>query len=312
MGAGSRKGGLGDPAGGMLQNTMTTRGLPEVWLMRFTDDTIQPGFCYQYRIRLKMMNPNYGLKDKVANPGIAQNEELEPGEPVEIEQLVRVPSDDFLYAASEKLQATNTLGPTSVSDKVTLQMHHWFDKLRLETQSRDQPIGEWGVEDVDVLRGNPVSQKKEIVLPLWRMAQTAFMLGESLSFRGKSTGGPRRQEGAVPVELSARPEVLVVDFEGGEGTYRQTTSTGAVKAVTDKATVEVLLTTGDGKVVTARSSAADRNDEDRKKREQDFKDWINQVRQTTMLLKMRNADPLGGGGPPGGNTPSGAGRPGGS
>jgi hypothetical protein len=294
--------GASDAAGGTLQNNQTGfKGLPEVWLLRFFDDTIAPGYCYQYRIRLKAANPNYKLpKIAVASIGLTEGEELDPSEWFEVEQTLRYPSDDYLYAVEEKLVQPNPL--VAGSDKTQLQIHHWFDVVRVNGDPR--PLGEWVVAEIEGVRGQFVNQTKNVKVPIWQMAQTAFLFADSLSSQ-KSQPGRKREEGTA-IDLIARPEVLVVDFEGGDGTYPSANR----KQIPDKATVEVLLLTGDGKVVTARSSVADKADPERQRREAEFKEWQLKVELDSRAIKLRNLNPLGG--PPGGGpTPPGGVPPGG-
>lgn len=297
-GGSGKSGGFEEP-GGMLQNNQTAfKGLPEVWLLRFFDDTILPGYTYQYRIRLKAANPNYKLPpNAVASLGLTEKEDLE-GEWFELGQTLRYPSDDFLYAVEEKLVPPNPL--VAGSDKTQLQIQHWFDYVRVGSDNR--PLGEWVVAEIDGIRGQFVNQTKHVKVPIWQMAQTAFLFADSLSVQKKEPG--RKREEGTPIDLTARPEVLVVDFEGGDGVY----PTANRKQIIDRATVEVLLLTGDGKVVTARSSVADKADLERRQREADFKDWQQKVELETRGLKLKNLLQPGGtpGGVPPGSPPSGS------
>lgn len=49
--------------------------LPRYCLLRVLDPTVQPGRTYQYRLQVRMANPNYGRKD-VAAPGLADAREI--------------------------------------------------------------------------------------------------------------------------------------------------------------------------------------------------------------------------------------------
>jgi hypothetical protein len=49
--------------------------IPDYCLLRVIDVTVQPGKVYQYRLRVRMANPNYGRKD-VAAPELARDREL--------------------------------------------------------------------------------------------------------------------------------------------------------------------------------------------------------------------------------------------
>jgi hypothetical protein len=112
-----------------------------------------------------------------------------------------------------------------------------------------------------------------------------------------------------PVDFTPLPPVLLVDFEGGSGTY-----VANRKQVNDQAEVDVLLMTDEGKLIVRRSQADLANPE-RQKREEAWRKWIAQVQDDTN--KTRNTGPgnmpAGGvpGSPPG--VPGGAGgNPGGN
>ena len=80
----------------------------------------------------------------------------------------------------------------------------------------------------------------------------------------------------------AEAPVLLVDFEGGDGSY-----VGPQKrSVTDKAGVEMLFLTSDGKLRVARSGR-DLKDPDREKREQGWQEWLRKVEQDTLQSKNR-------------------------
>jgi hypothetical protein len=49
--------------------------LPDYCLLRVIDVTVQPGKVYQYRLRVRMANPNYGRKN-VASPKLARDREI--------------------------------------------------------------------------------------------------------------------------------------------------------------------------------------------------------------------------------------------
>lgn len=72
---------------------------PMVVLFRYFDSVVEPGAAYRYRVRLKALNPNFGLSlDQVANPSVVEGEFRwtewsEPSNPVV------VPSDTVYVTA---------------------------------------------------------------------------------------------------------------------------------------------------------------------------------------------------------------------
>jgi hypothetical protein len=53
--------------------------LPDHCLIRVLDASVKPGESYQYRIRVRMANPNHGRRD-VSNPRDAQDTQLKPAD----------------------------------------------------------------------------------------------------------------------------------------------------------------------------------------------------------------------------------------
>jgi hypothetical protein len=89
--------GMAGPSGfGMASAEVRT---PMVVLFRYFDTVVEPGAAYRYRVRLKALNPNFGLSlDQVANPSVVEGEFRwtewsEPSSPV------IVPSDTVYVTA---------------------------------------------------------------------------------------------------------------------------------------------------------------------------------------------------------------------
>ena len=112
----ARKGGgrvLGNPGGPRLgpgvptgPGTPGANGpvtVPDDCLIRVIDVTVKPGESYQYRIRVRMANPNYH-RTNVVNPLDAVLPELKstPEDWYEIPGFVTVPSEMHLYALDQK------------------------------------------------------------------------------------------------------------------------------------------------------------------------------------------------------------------
>ncbi|GIX04752.1 MAG: hypothetical protein KatS3mg114_0621 [Planctomycetaceae bacterium] len=53
---------------------LLTNPADRILLFRYIDFDVRPGYAYRYRVKLVLRNPNYGLKDLVADPSFAEGE----------------------------------------------------------------------------------------------------------------------------------------------------------------------------------------------------------------------------------------------
>jgi hypothetical protein len=277
----------------------------DAWIMRFIDVTTEAGHAYQYRVSLKALNPNFHKPPKeLAMPSLADKEMLQ-SEPYEIPKLVIVPPEEYLFAAtkddSRNGRATERMPPPGQWDKTWLQMHRWYAFIQAVEFSRAEPFGEWLVADIQAVRGQFVGETMPVRLPVWFMAKGMFLFRDNPR-RARAAGGviaglQPRSEPTWTLQLAPAPQVLLVDFEGGQGKYVGPKN----KLVDDAAGVEMLFLTADGNLKVARSGR-DLNDADRVQREDGWNAWLKRVADDTSADKNR-----GDGTGPGGsdNTPRG-------
>src|SRR5207253_6624502 len=148
----------------------------------------------------------------------------------------------------------------------------------------------------------------KIKLPLWSLVAGAFQFRDSPLRAPAGIFGPiRRAEPLWAVDFTPLPSMLLVDFEGGDGTYIVNR-----KQVIDQAEVSMLLLSDDGKL-TVRRSDSDLKDPERMKREEAWKKWLDQVQADTDRFKNSGTP----GNPPGGlpgapGAPANPNNPGGS
>jgi hypothetical protein len=279
----------------------------ETWLMRFIDVTTEPGYAYKYRVQLKAFNPNYNRPEKdLATPTLAKIEDLKSDWFV-VPQLVQVPREEFLYAAArdeKKNKVTEKMPSPANWDETWVQLQRWYAFIRPDEFNRPEPLGEWLVAELKALRGQYVGEKVPVTLPVWKMDVSAFLFRENVkkqSPRGPLGSSRPKPEPVWTVDLTPTPPLLLVDFEGGEGQY-PVPRRGGTGAVRDTAEVEMLFLTSDGKLKVARSSQ-DTTDEQRTKREDDWKAWLQKVQQDTIAAKLQGLNLNGpGGGPAGSRT----------
>jgi uncharacterized membrane protein YgcG len=300
-------GGRGNPPG------MPAAGNPQVpedcWIMRFIDVTIEPGYVYRYRVQLKAANPNFKKNVKeLAMPKFADEEELISGW-FELPNPVSVPHDEFIYAAAKDEQnrrVTEKNKQVEGDDVTYLQVHRWAEYARPIGLPRPEPIGDWLVADIKAHRGQTVGESTKVKLPLWSMVAGSFLFRDPpRTNTGSIFGGGRpRADGMWPVDFTPLPPMLLVDFDGGSGTF-----VANRKQINDQAAVDVLLLTDDGKLIVRRSQA-DLANVERQKREDTWKKWIAQVQdETNKFRNGSNVNAPGGPGAPG--SPSAPGSPGG-
>jgi hypothetical protein len=285
----------------------------DCWLMRFIDVTVEPGFVYRYRVQLKVLNPNFKRNIReLSMPKFAEEEELlSPW--FELKDSVAVPRDEFLYAAAkdEKNRRVTEKLVQESPDVTFLQFQRWADFVRPTGYTRDEPIGDWLVADLKVHRGQFIGENTKIKLPLWSMVANTFLFRDPLGTRpiGSMFAQRPRSEGMWPVEFTPLPQAILVDFEGGSGTYQANR-----KQVIDQSEVNMLVLGDDGKLFMRRSQV-DLNDPERKKREETWRKWLEIVQADTDKFRndaAQNQNPAGGpAGPAGPGRPGGGGNPGG-
>jgi hypothetical protein len=271
-----------------------TSVIPEYCLVRVIDVTIEPGKIYQYRMRVRMGNPNEGRKD-VSSPLYAQEPELSPSKWCEVPEKVALPSELVYYAVDQKelgdkdVPYDNTGGRVRLdADSMVLQIHKWIDRTNVAGVKEKDPvaIGEWAVAERAVVhRGEYVDKVEHVMMPVWNYSQNTFVLPADAT-------GKKNNKTTIEVSFShglkEGMETILVDFEGGKHTFKvpeDETDLSRVftdrdgrpqKAIEDLAPMDVLLLTPEGKLI-GRNSAADAKDSERTKRREVVRKRIHSV-----------------------------------
>jgi hypothetical protein len=263
----------------------------EHMLIRFLDVDVRPGFTYQYRVRVKMKNPNFGSK-LVARPDDAKQLELF-GPWVAIANQVNVPMDHNMYAGdpiayAEKIRkdfkdpkVINLLDNKN-GEVPVIQFQAWTERIPIDS-GRSEPAGYWVVAEVPVNRGEYVGRKQLVTLPMWSSEKVAFILQELPKY---SVRGANEKPKGLLVDFTS--DTLMVDYEGGKSRAKV-----GERIVEDEADVEVMMLKPDGTVIV-RNSGRDREEIERKAREEAWRKWLDEIRAQTEKL-----------GQPGGSTGSG-------
>ncbi len=239
--------------------------VPEYCLIRVLDVTVKPGESYQYRLRVRMANPNYGLQERVADPNFAErkesNKDLKPNPDnlwYEIPGIVTVPTEMHYYAVDQKvLDGDKYAGSNARAnigrDQTVLQIHKYLENAS-PTGTKNVPIGEWSVaERVIVSRGEPIDRAVRVKVPVLVEELGEFKLASTLVSNEK---GASRDPGIdVRFEgVPGRPAILV-DFDSTQQRYKR----AGGDEVTDRPAQEVLILGPDGKL-EAHNTAIDAKD----------------------------------------------------
>jgi len=283
--------GSSQPYPGMPGNgTQAPPTLPEIdhILMRFLDTDVKPGFTYQYRVRLRMKNPNFKQTGKVGRDDDAKIEFLNSVW-VEIPEKVTIPNESFLYAydANKYLDYVKTLSESSGKEpqiaklleerdvregkKTVVQVQTWMEKIRIDSGNKTEPVGTWVVSAMPVGPGDYIGRRQLVELPLWSSGIVNYVLRE-LAGGVKVAGLTNQKNQPKGWPINFRTQSILVDFDGGKSKNRIND-----KDVFDDSASELLILRADGKLLV-RSSADDMDEKDRAKRNNDWDDWLSRVK----------------------------------
>ena len=267
-------------------------------MLRLFDFTVEPGKTYEYRLQVKMANPNFGRKDS-ASQGYASIKELPAAPWYVLPQKLIVPQDLYYYAVDQKALDANEpkakdkdkdsgpkLPTPPVKDgQTTLQIQKWVDYLHPKNRGLDMAIGDWVVaERVVATRGELIGRQR-VEVPYWRYAQDRFTMASDVP--PPRSGDTRKVLATMDVPFTPdSEETLLADFKGGDVTYTRShpkaddtaAPTDHPLPIQDKAPEQVLLCTADGKLL-ARTAAQDATDPDRIQRLEDTRKWIDEVKK---------------------------------
>jgi hypothetical protein len=265
--------------------------VPEYVLVRVVDVTIEPGKIYEYRLHVRMANPNYNRKAEVLSPSYAVDKELNAEKErtdadwFVVPKKVSVPPE-FRYYSIDMAEADRVLEgvpyrgihsrDTPSRDQTVFQIHRWLEDAA-RPGAPPQFVGEWTVaERVIVARGEFIGRTEKVNVPLWNAPSEAFVLAAPVQ------QADRRQtvQPGIEVDFSLPDDdAILVDFQSGnqhfERKSRREERAEPVK-VDEKTSTEVLIVSSDGHV-TARDTSADAENLIRKDRLTKWRDRIRDV-----------------------------------
>jgi len=277
---------------GGFQFSQASQDPLEVCLIRFLDSNIQTNRIYQYRIQVKIQNPNWGFPETVQKNTMAEQEILYgPFTEVTVEvpagngtkreiASVKVPDEKFIYAVdfpSDK--------KPSREGEAMLQVQEWREQIRSEG-GRKEPVGDWIIAEFPVMRGEYVGNRQLVKLPVWDSAANAYLLRDINSVFQKNPPkrdprAPKETPKGVYMDFTNQARV-VVEVEGGKVTkHLQSTPTRKV-TITDESATEILIFDEDGGLRLL-NTANDQQDVVRQERDKRWKDWVKLVDDATKL-----------------------------
>ena len=247
--------------------------VPEHILLRMIDTDVIPGGRYQYRIKVRMQNPNWvGRKNDLGVPAKKENYDLVRREAdadveiiegpfVELNEPISFPQESFLYAVEPPIDpkdrtSTNDLKP----GEALLQIHRWLSVA--EEGIYKEPIGDWIVANVVVRRGHYVGGKQWLPLPIWSSMYNRYVIRKLVDIMKV----PLR--GVLIDPTKPGPKFIVVDIEGGKQRFQN-----SLKSSEDETASEILLLDESGNL-QVRSSSWDQSSPERKEREEAWLKWV--------------------------------------
>jgi hypothetical protein len=298
-------GSSGDPMG--MGATDKPLDLPEHCLVRVIDVSVVPGRAYEYRLRVKMANPNEERKD-VANPRYAEPGPLlsEWTDETKMPIRVRVEPELHYYAVDQMAldKADNPKnrydGPywrldVNKSNLLILQAHRWLTDVKLNTGA---PLifGEWSVaERIPVFKGEYIGRSERTKVPVWRYTRETFVI-PSITTARKPETKPTGLD--VDFGYGARggnqPEAILLDFVRGRQTVERVVrrideERVETRKVSDEVGVQALVMNPDGRIVLL-EGAVDSQDEERSTRVEKVRRRIADVEKAG----ERRTNPMGG------------------
>jgi hypothetical protein len=291
---GGLKGGKGRRPG-VPQEGQPTQDVqpPEHCLVRVLDVTVEPGKTYQYRIQVRMANPNYLRADEVRNPNDAKPKEITSNGWFQVPQNVVVPPELVYYAVDQKkvdssYKGINANVPVN-KDQIVLQIHRWLvDALPKKNSDTFVPVGEWSIaERMVVTKGEYVGRKQKVDVAIWRHTQEAFSLATN-SKNPKNTG--------IDIDFAHEgSDSILVDFEGGKVDYKRLAGVKDDKPVyedvKDEMATEVLLLSPEGNLLS-HNSKIDAEDKERIERLKAWRERIKEVREGKGARDAKQTSPF--------------------
>jgi len=261
-----------------LGNPLTAAGVEiDDILVRFIDPDVRPGYSYEYMLRVKLINPNYGNPKSMSNPVLAGEKfKVLEGPWTWLGAALTVPRESHLFAFDpvkyeEDVKSAYSKGPLlkrfelpAGNTHTVVQKMTWLEQVRVDSGTNQrEPVGAWVAAEMPVARGGYVGRKTYVKLPLWSSEENRYQLREIQTEKvgkGKDAATPK---GWLVEEFVGRD--VLVDFEGG----KVTTRIAGKSPVIEDVNTELLIVRPDGKLMVRNSKEDMANPE----RVRDVAEW---------------------------------------
>ncbi len=254
--------------------------LPEYCLVRLIDVTVEPGKTYEYRLQVRMANPNKDRRD-VASPAYSTDKELVSPwtDPEKVSIRVQVDPEMHFYAVDqavyEEKENNNRRyrGPYQhmalmPNQQIWLQAHRWLETVRIRG-NQTLLFGEWTMaERFPAWKGEYIGSTERVEVPVWQFARESFTIASDVNTTGRKPGIPL-YFGFDPEGNTPR-EALLVDFTPSRIGYRRAVShsedePAEPKLVDDVSSPQALILRPDGRLMLL-EGGRDYNDPERVER----------------------------------------------
>jgi hypothetical protein len=252
------------------------------------DPKLRPGVTYQYQIKVRLANPNYGAKDKVAFENLALTKEIEsdwsPADPAKGQ--VTISREMFYYPTEMERRIVDwrARGDSRWNDKdaAYMEMHHWLETVRLDPNnpSSKNPLGEWAIASTPVRRGEYISRTENVKMAMWYITRETWDLAVPVR-TGRPTLASRQAPG-IPVNFVT--EDLLVDWEGGRVDQQIRILDKTPKTISEDAALEILVMSPDG-TLRVQNSHIELLNKERQARVNEVNKMLTEVEQKSKLGK---------------------------
>lgn len=248
-------------------------------LVRFIDVDVEPGDTYEYRVQVRMGNPNFKRNKEVASPSYADGADL-TSDWSKIPIQVKVPEEQNCYVVDQYKADNPNARPIASEDRtrmIPIQIHKWLQTSGLATQN--MPVGDWGIaERVPVYRGEFIGRDVVAKVPMWIFYFEGFGL---VPPKVKATPGTKVGDGNLVdfrPDRKDRPDFILVDFDGSDYTHERVKYNADGKPTVTRVEekdklVEAYILAPDGSL-QVRTMIGDRDLKERKDRLDNFRDRV--------------------------------------
>jgi hypothetical protein len=201
----------------------TLEEIPEKILIRFLDVGLKPGQMYQYRVQVRMKNPNYKKEKEVAYTALARAKELTS--PKVYTPLVNIPEDFAFYVMDQSPLATKVKSPRGAERNaikegmIPVQIHQFVGIVKDDDEEQTTPfqVADWVIaERIFVGRGQVIGRRVEVEVPVWDDRRDEFVLGWTNVRTGTGKGSKTKPHNSLVIKFGPDDGPVLADFWGGK------------------------------------------------------------------------------------------------